>query len=50
MAIAEYPATDRQFELVSPFGMMGDQPAAVGTIVDGLAGKSPLPNPQGRHG
>ena len=36
MAIAEYPATDRQFELVSPFGMMGDQPAAVGTIVDGL--------------
>ena len=37
MAIAEYPATDRQFELVSPFGMMGDQPAAVGTIVDGLA-------------
>ncbi len=36
MAIAEYPATDRQFELVSPFGMMGDQPDAVGTIVDGL--------------
>ena len=37
MAIAEYPATDRQFELVSPFGMMGDQPEAVGAIVDGLA-------------
>ncbi len=36
MAIAEYPATDQQFELVSPFGMMGDQPDAVGTIVDGL--------------
>ena len=36
MAIAEYPATDRQFELVSPFGMMGDQPDAVGTIVDSL--------------
>lgn len=36
MAIAEYPATDRQFELVSPFGMMGDQPDAVATIVDGL--------------
>ncbi len=36
MAIAEHPATDRQFELVSPFGMMGDQPDAVGTIVDGL--------------
>ncbi len=36
MAIAEYPTTDRQFELVSPFGMMGDQPDAVGTIVDGL--------------
>ncbi len=36
MAIAEYPATDQQFELVSPFGMMGDQPEAVGTIVAGL--------------
>lgn len=36
MAIAEYPATDQKFELVSPFGMMGDQPDAVGTIVDGL--------------
>ncbi len=36
MAIAEYPAAEQQFRLESPFGMMGDQPAAVGTIVDGL--------------
>lgn len=36
MAIAEHPAAEGRFELVSPFGMMGDQPDAVSTIVDGL--------------
>ena len=37
MATAEYSVADQRFELVAPFHMMGDQPNAVGTVVDGLA-------------
>ncbi len=36
MAIAQEPVTDRRFELEAPFGLMGDQPNAVGNIVRGL--------------
>ena len=37
MAIAQEPVIDRRFELEAPFRLMGDQPNAVGNIVDGLS-------------
>ncbi len=37
MAIARHPVINRRFEIESPFGLMGDQPNAVNSIVAGLA-------------